>query len=76
MASGAMQKCCVSGVLHEGTPVGEVKTIGNSMLYTLLILYGKLLTRSASSSIPCIPERQINAQRHHPPDRRVWLHIP
>ncbi|KAH7410447.1 dienelactone hydrolase [Phaeosphaeria sp. MPI-PUGE-AT-0046c] len=33
MASGPMQTCCVSGVLHEGTPVGEVKDIGNTRAY-------------------------------------------
>ncbi|KAH7080751.1 dienelactone hydrolase [Paraphoma chrysanthemicola] len=31
MASGAMQQCCVSGVLHSGTPTGEVATIAENV---------------------------------------------
>lgn len=30
MTSHAMQQCCVVGVKHEGTPKGEIKSIGDS----------------------------------------------
>ena len=31
MASLPLAKCCISGVLHTGTPVGSIKTIGKSI---------------------------------------------
>jgi dienelactone hydrolase len=33
-----MQKCCVTGTLHEGTPGGTVQTISNSACYYILTL--------------------------------------
>lgn len=32
MASNPIGQCCVVGVKHEGTAVGEVKTLGNGLL--------------------------------------------
>ncbi|KAH5734214.1 hypothetical protein HBI17_202910 [Parastagonospora nodorum] len=33
MASLPLAKCCISGVLHTGTPVGSIKTIGKTQAY-------------------------------------------
>ncbi|CAO2654393.1 Nn.00g111260.m01.CDS01 [Neocucurbitaria sp. VM-36] len=33
MASNPMQRCCITGVKHEGTPKGEIKKIGDIRTY-------------------------------------------
>ncbi|KAF2028706.1 alpha/beta-hydrolase [Setomelanomma holmii] len=38
MASGPMQQCCVSGVLHEGTPMGEITNITDKMKHAIVLL--------------------------------------
>lgn len=63
MASNPPGKCCTEGFKHEGTPTGEIKTVGggkNNLLLLLCICGMLTMYMSYSKHVHFLSGKQAN----------------
>jgi hypothetical protein len=67
MASNPIGKCCTVGVKHEGTPVGEMKKIGDGVSNPYRARYDDYVLIENSPNILFLSRKQEHSEcRPHP----------